>query len=57
MVRRQAPSRLIESLERGNIVWTWVDARKRPVSVMVVLDRKTPQQITLSVRPVPLTRG
>jgi hypothetical protein len=54
MAQRQAASDLTESRDHGAVTWSWRDAQERPMSVMVVLDRKTPQQITLALRPLPV---
>jgi len=54
MARRNAVDSLIESRDEDRVSWSWIDAEKRPVTVMVVVDRKTPQQIILSLRPLPL---
>lgn len=54
MAARHAARELTEFSEGNSVAWSWIDAQNRPVTVVMVLDRKTPQQIVLSLRPRPL---
>ncbi len=52
MAARHAAASLTEWQDRGTTAWTWIDAQKRSVTLTLVLDRATPQQIVLSLRPL-----
>ena len=56
MAMRQAQSGLAESDQSGHRAWSWFGANKSPAMVVAVLDRKTPNQITLSLKPMAVTR-
>jgi hypothetical protein len=56
MAQRQAQSGLAESDYRENRAWSWFGANKDPRMVAVVLDRKTPNQITLMLMPMAVAR-
>jgi len=47
---RNARSGLAESEQGGHRAWSWLGAAREPRMVIAVLDRKTPNQITLSLR-------
>ena len=52
MLDRKVRSKITETQRGTHIAWSWTDSEGRPVTLLSVLDRKTPQQITLSLQSV-----
>ncbi|MDF7774926.1 hypothetical protein P1X14_06695 [Sphingomonas sp. AOB5] len=51
MIARQNGAQVVRTSFRTRPVWRWRDAAGKPMAVIVALDPRTPQQITLSLRP------
>lgn len=52
MIDRKVRSKVTETHRGTRVAWSWSDGQGRPVTLISVLDRKTPQQITLSLQSV-----
>jgi hypothetical protein len=52
MIDRKVRSKVTETHRGTHVAWSWADSEGRPVTLISVLDRKTPQQITLSLQSV-----
>jgi hypothetical protein len=52
MIDRKVRSKVTETHRGNHISWSWTDSEGRYATLISVLDRKTPQQITLSLQSV-----
>jgi hypothetical protein len=52
MIDQKVRSRVTEAHRGDHIAWSWTDGEGRGMTLVSVLDKKTPQQITLSLQSV-----
>lgn len=56
MAKRRSARGYAELRRNDGLAWSWYNGRNQPMTVAVAIDRRTPQQLVLTLEPIAVTR-
>ena len=56
MAKRRSARGYTELRRNDGLAWSWFNARNQPMTAAIAIDRRTPQQVVLTLEPIAVSR-